>query len=192
MYDHTPFGTPGEKELTNKIEVMAGQYMENEEFRQRIAASENNVVIYRFQTEIEEQMPHLVQVNIEKAANEFIDLCVVYDNTPFGTPGEKELTKKIEVMAGQYMENEEFRQRISSSENDVAIYRFQIEMEEQMPHLKDIQSSLTDNSLDNSLNSAWKKTPILQPPQGIETFYRLRRFCQPALKCRVFVQKVSI
>jgi type 1 fimbriae regulatory protein FimB/type 1 fimbriae regulatory protein FimE len=42
------------------------------------------------------------------------------------------------------------------------------------------------------LNSAWKKTPILQPPQGIETFYRLRRFCQPALKCRVFVQKVSI
>jgi len=193
LYDNTPWDSPGEKELSRKIETLAGQYMRNEEFRHRIETCGNEVAIERFRIEVEEQMPtlkdtqasglapesilskesgtahgiretHKTGTSIEKAANQFIDLCVLYENTPWGSPGEKELSRKIEIFAGQYMHSEEFRQRITSSENDIAINRFQIEMEEQMPILNDIHASgLTpenqpsqDGSSGNTISTAHK------------------------------------
>ncbi|MGV8948897.1 MAG: AAA family ATPase [Candidatus Paracaedibacter sp.] len=168
LYENTPWGEPGEKELSRKIEDFAGKYINNERFKQRVEACGNEAVIERFHTEMEEQK-HLMQdiqtpsitsksslskesvtptkdINIEKVATQFIDLCVLYENTPWGEPGEKELSRKIEDFAGKYMQNEEFRNRIATSGNDIAISRFQIEMEEQIHVLKDDMQSVGLNN----------------------------------------------
>jgi Ti-type conjugative transfer relaxase TraA len=169
-YDNTPWGESGEKELSKGIEIMAGQYMHNEEFRQRIAFSKNDITIQRFQIEMEEQMPilkdtqtseisneasqlqddssdhtistaHTVDHEIEKAAKEFIDLCVFYENMSWDDPRDKQTLRNIEAFAKKYMHNEEFRQNIVASKNEVAIERFQNEIEEQMR--KNISQSMS-------------------------------------------------
>jgi len=49
-------------------------------------------------------------VNIEKAVNQFIDLCVLYENMSWDDPNDSKTLRQIEAVAGTYMNNEEFRQ----------------------------------------------------------------------------------
>ncbi len=140
LYENMSWDHPDDTKTLRKIEAVAGKYMRNEEFRQRIASCGNEMVIERLQTEMEEQKHLLIQdnidshnkaaTNIEKAASEFIDLCVLYENMGWDHPDDSKTLRQIEAVVSKYMNNEEFKNRIEASKNDVAINRLQSEMEE--------------------------------------------------------------
>jgi len=169
LYENMSWDDPNDSKTLRQIEAVAGTYMNNEEFRQRIESCGNEVVIERFQTEMEEQKHLLTQDNhtsgvsneatlspedigdykattsIEKAAEQFIDLCVLYENMSWDDPNDSKTLRQIEAVVGKYMNNEEFRQRIESSKNEIAIERFQTEVEEQTEHVpKHVQRDLNN------------------------------------------------
>ena len=67
---------------------------------------------------------------IEKAANQFIELLVLYESLNWDDPNDSKTLRKIEAVSGKYMDNEEFKQKIEASKNEVAINRLQIEIKE--------------------------------------------------------------
>jgi len=163
LYESLSWDDPNDSKTLRQIEAVAGKYMNNEEFRQRVESCGNEVVIERLHTEMEEQK-HLLQdnthsrisnevtllaedigdykadTNIEKAANQFIDLCVLYENMSWDDPRDSETLRKIESVAGKYMHSEEFRNRIESSKSEVAINRLEIEIEEQKQNMSQSMS----------------------------------------------------
>ncbi len=164
-YEAMSWHHPDDSKTLREIEALAGKYMNNEEFRNRIASCGNEVVIERFQTEMEEQKYLLIQDNyssgvsnegttlpgetsehntaatkIEKAANEFIDLCMRYENMDWDHPDDSKTLRQIETVAGKYMNNEEFKSRIEASKNEVAINRLQSEIEE---HKQNMSQSIS-------------------------------------------------
>ena len=78
---------------------------------------------------------HKATISIEKAAEQFIALCVLYENMSWDDPNDSKTLRQIEAVVGKYMNNEEFRQRIESSKNEIAIERFQTEVEEQKQNM---------------------------------------------------------
>ena len=84
--------------------------------------------------------PQKTDINIEKAADQFIELCVLYENMIWDDPNDSKTLRQIEAVAGKYMNNEEFKQRIESSKNEIAIERFQNEVEEQKQNISQSMS----------------------------------------------------
>jgi hypothetical protein len=80
--------------------------------------------------------PDKTDADIEKAANHFIGLCVLYEGLSWDDPRDIPTLRQIEDIARQNMLNEGFRDKIFSSGNEVAIERLKTEMEEQMPLLQ--------------------------------------------------------
>jgi len=165
LYESLSWDDPRDSETLRKIEAVAGKNMHNEEFRHRIESCGNDMVIERLHAEMEDQKHLLIQDNhdsgvineatlslgdigadhkavssIERAANEFIDLCVLYESLSWDDPNDSKTLRQIEAVAGKYMNNEEFRQRVEASKNEVAINRLEIEIEEQKQNMSQSMS----------------------------------------------------
>jgi hypothetical protein len=83
---------------------------------------------------------HNAALNIEKAANQFIDLCVLYESLSWDDPRDTETLRKIEAVAGKHIHSEKFRQRIETSKNEIAINRLEIEIEERKQNMSQSMS----------------------------------------------------
>ena len=165
LYESLSWDDPNDSKTLRQIEAVAGKHMNNEEFRHRIESCGNDMVIERLHAEMEEQKHLLIQDNhdsgvineatlslgdigadhkavssIEKAANEFIDLCVLYESLSWDDPNDSKTLRQIEAVAGKYMNNEEFRQRVEASKNEVGINRLEIEIEEQKQNMSQSMS----------------------------------------------------
>jgi hypothetical protein len=164
LYEGLSWNDPNDSKTLRQIESVAGKYMHSEDFRQRIESCGNEAVVERLHIEMEEQKHLLIQgnntsgvtneatlspedigdykvaTNIEKAADQFIELCVLYESLNWDDPRDTETLRKIESVARKHMHSEEFRQRIETSKNEIAINRLEIEMEEQKQNMSQSMS----------------------------------------------------